>query len=990
LVTGSIFENHSRLMKTKYLKAFLISLCLVNLAKQSFAQSGNGDVEMYKNQYETMLLSGAADTVLFKFVLDGVESIDPFYSHLPLSCLDYCIDKATQNNLLHWRGELYAQKGLVYRNLSKKDSAELVTELALQDFIDSKNVSRQLEMHFRLGNMYAFNVAAEKSLMHIYKALDICEKLNDKNGIARSYLIISENKFNFNERKAALEFAQKSLNLYRSLKKEKEIGYVYAHLAAYQIDSLKVAQDYINKAITLLGVRNQDTLSHYTTYALFTRINVNAGLGKFDKAIEDIETLDIFIKKSNNYIHKHQLDFLRAENILKQRNYIKAKVLLLQTIHHPAVSINPYLYYNYENLVTTYKNLNQWDSAYYYHMIIDKFENDKRVHESKLKMQDLEAKYENEKKEVVIASQNELLDKHKMIRWISFALILVLACLLFFAYQIVQSKNKTNLKLKELNDFKTRLYTNITHEFRTPLTVITGMADQMKENPKEWFSEGIIMIKRNSGRLLLLVNQILDLSKLESGKIEMNYHQGDFISYLKYLITNTQSFAESKKLKLHFHSEQDVLMMDFDDVKIQQVINNLLSNAVKFTPENGHIYVLIRTVESIEGIKNTPKIQIKIKDTGIGIHEAVLPFIFDRFYQVDDSSVRFGEGSGIGLALVKELVKLMQGEIHVTSKVDEGTEFTLILPISKMAPKFKTFAQQTDFDSPSSPSKVKVVQLENINTGQEKVDLKFIASKQTILLIEDNSDVVAYIASLIQKDYNFLVGKDGLEGIEIALQNIPDLIITDVMMPHKDGFEVCRTLKTNIKTSHIPIIMLTAKSDLESKLEGLENGADDYIMKPFNKSELLVRIKNSLHLRTKLQEHYLSILNADEREKDYDEVDSLDKQFLQKLKSVVEFNIQDSEFTVESLCNEMNMSHSQLHRKITALTGHSPVKFIRDRRLSISKSLLRNRDLSINLIATQVGFQDPGYFSRIFKQEFGITPLQWRDKMQTRVQEGKK
>jgi len=512
------------------------------------------------------------------------------------------------------------------------------------------------------------------------------------------------------------------------------------------------------------------------------------------------------------------------------------------------------------------------------------------------------------------------------------------------------------------------------------------MADQMKENPKEWFSEGIIMIKRNAGRLLLLVNQILDLSKLESGKIEMNYHQGDFISYLKYLITNTQSFAESKKLKLHFHSEQDILMMDFDDVKIQQVINNLLSNAVKFTPENGHIYVLIRAVESMDGIKNTQKVQIKIKDTGIGIHEAVLPFIFDRFYQVDDSSVRFGEGSGIGLALVKELVKLMQGEINVTSKVGEGTEFTLILPITKVAPKFKSFTQQADFDSPSSKSKVNVVPVESINTELEKVDLKFIASKQTILLIEDNSDVVAYIASLIQKDYNFLVGKDGLEGIEIALQNIPDLIITDVMMPYKDGFEVCRTLKTNIKTSHIPIIMLTAKSDLESKLEGLENGADDYIMKPFNKSELLVRIKNSLLLRIKLREHYLSILNADEREKDYDEEDSLDKQFLQKLKSVVEFNIQDVEFSVESLCKEMNMSHSQLHRKITALTGLSPVKFIRDRRLSISKSLLRNKELSINLIATQVGFQDPGYFSRIFKQEVGVTPLQWRDNMQTVVQ----
>lgn len=973
-------------MKSKYLKAFLITICICNLAKQSFAQYGKGDIEIFKNQFELMLRSETADTVLFKFVLEGVESIDPFYSPLPLSYLDYCIDKATQNNLFNWRGELYAQKGLVYRNLSKKDSAEFVTELALQDFINSKNLSRQLEMHFRLGSMYSLNVAAEKSLVHIYRALEICEKQNDKNGIARSYLIISENKFNFNEHKEALEFAQKSLNLYKTLKKEKEIAFVYAHLAAYQIDSINVAHDYINKAINLLGTEKQDTLSQYATYALFTRINVNNSLGRFDKAMEDIETLDVFIQKSNNYIHKHQLDFLRAETVLKQKNYIKAKDLLLQTINHPAVSINPYLYYNYENLVSTYKNLNQWDSAYYYHMIIDKFENDKRVHESKLKMHDLEAKYENEKKEVVIASQNELLGKHKIIRWISFALIIVLACMLLLAHKIVQSKNKTNLKLKELNEFKTRLYTNITHEFRTPLTVITGMADQMKENPKEWFSEGIIMIKRNSARLLLLVNQILDLSKLESGKIEMNYHQGDIISYLKYLSTNTQSFAESKKLKLHFHSEQEALMMDFDDVKMQQVINNLLSNAIKFTPEDGHIYILIREVEGTDGIKNTQKVQIKIKDTGIGIPEAVLPFIFDRFYQVDDSSIRYGEGSGIGLALVKELVKLMQGEINVTSKVEEGTEFTLILPITKLAPKFKSFAQQANFDTTSSQSKVKVLPIQNKNTEQEKVDLKFIESKQTILLIEDNSDVVAYIASLIQKDYNFLVGKDGLEGIEIALQNIPDIIITDVMMPYKDGFEVCRTLKTNIKTSHIPVIILTAKSDLESKLEGLKYGADDYIMKPFNKSELLARIKNSLHLRIKLQEHYLSILNADETDKNYVEENSLDKQFVQKLKSVVEFNIQDSEFTVDLLCKEMNMSHSQLHRKITALTGLSPVKFIRDRRLSLSKSLLRNKELSINLIASQVGFQDPGYFSRIFKQEVGITPLQWRDKTQTVVQ----
>lgn len=544
----------------------------------------------------------------------------------------------------------------------------------------------------------------------------------------------------------------------------------------------------------------------------------------------------------------------------------------------------------------------------------------------------------------------------------------------FYSIQLNRKLDKAEARrLKELVTVKTRLYTNITHEFRTPLTVISGMASQIKNNPKEWFNEGLNMIQRNSSRLLDLVNQMLDLSKLEDGKMRVHLQQGDIINYIKYLVESFHSFAQSQKIKLHFLSSKESFMMDFDHEKIKQIMSNLISNAVKFTPADGDIYV---SIEEQKEDTDQQYLKINIKDTGQGISEFELPNIFERFYQIDATPTRKSEGTGIGLALTKELLQLMDGEISVKSNLHKGTVFTLLLPVSNKAPLIDNHPQDltsnNTFLIPDYPShqsnQVKAQNIPDVITTQ----------KPNILLIEDNPDVVAYIASCLHNDYLIKVGKDGQEGIDIALKNIPDLIITDVMMPYKDGFEVCRTLKKDERTSHIPIIMLTARADIASKLEGLEEGVDAYLAKPFHQEELLLRIRKLLESRRQLQQHYLSLTGVKTAIKEAPKVSGLDDYFVIKVTRAVETHLDDANFGPMELARSMTLSHSQLHRKLSAITGYSAGKFIRYIRLNKAKALLQNPVLSISSIASDTGFSDPSYFGRVFRHEFEMTPSEWR------------
>lgn len=559
----------------------------------------------------------------------------------------------------------------------------------------------------------------------------------------------------------------------------------------------------------------------------------------------------------------------------------------------------------------------------------------------------------------------------------TYVLLICLMVYLIYRYQLNRRLAVAETeRLKELDAVKTQLYTNITHEFRTPLTVILGMARQVVSNPKDYFRQGMDMVIRNGENLLSLVNQMLDLSKLESGKMSLQLQQRDIINYLKYLMESFHSYAESEDIRLHFLTDQENLSMDFDEPKMQQIVSNLLSNAIKFTPAGGDIYFSC-------GLQNHTADQlffIKVKDTGKGIPEEQLPHVFDRFYQVDNSSTREGEGTGIGLALTKELVKLMAGDIRVTSIEGKGTEFIILLPISRNS-------QLTESLTP--------VQKEEKTTLASSTNAQFLTSSipnskaaSTILIAEDNPDVVQYLTACLASDYKLNIATDGQEGIDIAIETIPDLIITDVMMPHRDGFELCQTLKQDERTSHIPIVMLTAKADIESKLEGLEHGADAYLAKPFHKEELQIRIKKLLELRHQLQAFYQASAGIAENGavvKDVPAIHPIENQFVKKVRQVVEENLDNFDFTVEQLCQEIHMSNSQIHRKLSALTGFSATKFIRYIRLNKAKELLLQPELTITAVAFDTGFQDPSYFGRVFKQEFGQTPMEWREKKNSAI-----
>ena len=567
-------------------------------------------------------------------------------------------------------------------------------------------------------------------------------------------------------------------------------------------------------------------------------------------------------------------------------------------------------------------------------------------------------------------------------------------------------------RLRELDEVKTRLYANITHEFRTPLTIILGMVDKVAASPGQWMHQGLSMIKRNGQNLLRLVNQMLDLSKLEAGKMQLNMIQGDVIPYLRYILESFESLAAMKNVKVHFHSQADSLTMDYDPENLLNIISNLLSNAVKFTEAGGEVHLSVdsnrheshyKTENQDQQAETTPSsitfnqasrsrttmlplgemakaeggsLLIRITDTGPGILQSQLPHIFDRYYQADTSTTRKGEGTGIGLALTKELVKLMRGEIQVTSKIGEGTTFTVLLPITREATAANALEQASIREEISGLT-------DTHSNGNEETKLltNTDSEKPLLLIAEDNKDVVAYLVACLEGNYQLEIAYDGRQGIERAQELVPDLIISDVMMPGKDGFELCYTLKNDMRTSHIPIVLLTAKADIHSKVAGLRRGADAYLAKPFNEQELQVRLQQLLALRRKLQQQYSTTPYLSDAAPVPEKSETpLEDEFLLKIRQVMTEHLDNYDFDVSQLCREMGMSRTAVHNKLKALTGKSTTEFMRHIRLQKARELLRSRpELNISEVAYETGFRNPTYFTKMFGKLFGVSPTEYRE-----------
>lgn len=525
-------------------------------------------------------------------------------------------------------------------------------------------------------------------------------------------------------------------------------------------------------------------------------------------------------------------------------------------------------------------------------------------------------------------------------------------------------------KLEEIAKMKSDFFANISHEFRTPLTLILGPAENIENKISTNPIKDAGIISRNARRLLQLVNQLLDLAKLDAGKLKLEASPGNIISFIKGIALSFESLSESKDVMLKIKSDKEFIEVYIDKEKMFKVFSNLLSNAFKFTPERGNVQITIN-----ETSNNTA--EIRIRNTGVAIPQKEIPKLFDRFYQVDSSQTKEYEGTGIGLALVKELIELHRGSISVKS--DEGeaskkdsawTEFAITLPLGRdhlrddeILPLEKEIVQkeipvdEAGFVSPKSLVETETIQDE---------------TKTTILVVEDNYDMREYIKESLSDVYLVVEAVNGEQGVRIAENIIPDLIISDLMMPKMDGNALTKLLKNDEKTSHIPIIMLTAKSSQENKIEGLQIGADDYLTKPFDLKELRVRVENLINIRRKLQEKFSKgeflAISKDKKLK------SIDEKFLAKVLEVIERHISEEDFSIEECSSEVGLSRTHFHKKLKALVGKSPSQYVRTVRLYRAKQLLEGAVGNISDIAYSVGFSSLSYFSRCFKEEFGHTP----------------
>ncbi|MDB5242072.1 MAG: hybrid sensor histidine kinase/response regulator [Spirosoma sp.] len=549
--------------------------------------------------------------------------------------------------------------------------------------------------------------------------------------------------------------------------------------------------------------------------------------------------------------------------------------------------------------------------------------------------------------------------------------------------------------LLQLDETKSRFFANISHEFRTPLTVILGMADNLYRQADPQLRQSAVLIERSGRNLLRLINQILDLSRLEAGEMPLKFVRTDLIRFIRFVGESFHLIAQAKRVRLIIYTKEEICEADCNPDKLQDIVTNLLGNALNFTPPGGEVrcQLVVQTCwrpltpagyyEALIPTRhlNDPWIQITVSDTGPGIDTTSMTKIFDRFYQARPEMARpnaaesASSGTGIGLSLVRELVSLMQGGLAVRNRPGPeglvlGAEFVVHLPLTRQAPLADDLLP-TPIVSASDPG-------DWVESRPEETP-----DRPILLLVEDNNDAANYIQSCLREEYRVIRAENGQIGIDQALATIPDLIVSDVMMPVKDGFELCNTLKSDESTSHIPIVLLTARAAVDDRLAGLRRGGDAYLVKPFQREELLLVLSNLLKTRRLLQ-HYYSHRALGYRQPGPDPTDGADAredQFVAKLRSTLELHLDDVALDTNMICLLMGMSRNALYRKIIALTGMSVIPYLRTLRLQKAEELLLHSTLSVADVAYAVGFDNPRYFSRVFSEEKGVSPSSFRDKL---------
>ena len=860
----------------------------------------------------------------------------------------------------------------------------------------------------QLGHVYTYS-ATDSALTYTRRALSLAHKIGYHRGTARANYQLSRINRLLGNYPEALNNGLESLTYYEQAKQKPQIAGVLTNLGSiyfrlqdydkaleYYQESMKMHEelgDETGLASSLVGIglvyenifQYEKALTNYLQALAINRHHnlllntatnlVNIGdlylnQNQYEKALPFlIESLEIN-KKINNqqgmasvFRHLAQL-YQKKGDLQKSMEYAELALELANRVKRKVIASEVSLL-----LSENYTEFGDYQKAFEFFQLHIKYK-DSLYNVAKLKeLSSLESRYEVQQREQELKIQEQtiaLLNRDNKLdrlwRNILAGGLLLFGLLGFIVYKFLRLRNRKSKellaieqtvtqKLQQLDKEKSQFFANISHEFRTPLTLIKGPIEQLDQNTAHKLGpESLGMIKRNTDRLLRLVDQLLDLSKLDEGNLKLETKEAEVFGFLRATASSFDSHANERNISYKIQVPTQILWASFDQDKLEKIIYNLLGNAFKFSNTGSEINLTVTHANHI--------LRIRIEDNGPGIAPKQLPKIFNRFYRADDKGG--AEGSGIGLALTHELVELMGGSINVQSKLGKGTAFTIKIPLQVIPEKMGATSTTT------GASKEQRSSFSIKSSGERTEELPI------ILLIEDNKDMRSYITEVLSHSFRIQEAKNGRIGLEIAVVNPPDLIISDLMMPEMDGMQFCKHIKSHIVTSHIPVIMLTAKSGLKNKIEGLELGADDYITKPFEAKELLARAKNLIKQRKQLRESY-SQLKTQLHPKGIT-INSLDEDFLEKLHELLESNYMNPEFKVPHLYKAMAMSRAQFQRKIKALCNETPGALLRNFRLKRAAQLLTQDANNIGQIAYDVGFNNLSYFTKCFREYFDTLP----------------
>ncbi len=838
-------------------------------------------------------------------------------------------------------------------------------------------------IHHNMGATYTTMRKLDLAIVHLLKAVEVLKKEENYGWLARVYNDLGEALDLSEQPEQALFYLREGLALRQKHLDPSEWHFAYTDLGNFfstnhQLDSALFYHQLALESAQLTGDEESIAIAYQNMgNALLIAGKNDAALPNLLKANKYFETVGRIQHLAPNYNSIGEA-YLNVGRYAEAIDYLNRS--LEMTRENGPLNLAKA---SHEVLAKLYEKQQNYPQAFF-HLQQQKVLEDSLRKEQNLEIiAGLERKYQNEQQKTQLAEQALELERQNRLRNYTLLGAALFALVLMSIFQYVRNLQKGRVreaaleaqleraeaeKLRSLDQLKSTFFANISHEFRTPLTLILGPVQQALEGinkrldvevPEEvtMKTRYLQLIERSTQRLLLLVNQLLDLSRIDGGQIQLDLRRGELLPLLRALVYSFESLAERQHINYEITFPEQLPEAIFDRDKWEKILVNLLSNAFKFTHEGGR--VAFRVEAKAEGL------QMQVSDSGPGIEAADLDRIFDRFYQVEGTEAR---GTGIGLALVQELVMMLDGRIEVDSEVEKGTTFTLLLPfLPEHFSQLDTEALTEELAATVSfvPQSLPTETTSGALAGGIDDEIP------TILIVEDNADLRNYIAEQLGSNYQIITAGNGREGLALAIENTPDLIVSDVMMPKMDGFELCETLKSDERTSHIPVILLTAKAGQDHKLAGLETGADEYLTKPFDGRELQLRVQNLIRQRAQLRERYRRTILLQPSDV---AITSADEQFLLKVQAAIEANIDNEQFSVEDLAAAVAFSRSQLHRKLKALTDQSPTVIIRDFRLQRAKSLLEQGAGSVSEIALAVGFGNLSYFSKSFKTAFGVLP----------------